>query len=405
MSMRWIIGLSSGSSADRVDAALVEAQGVGLDLKVRCVHVVHPAMPRDLRRLLLQPAAHKDEVKQVSLVHRLLGETLAAAARQVADQASFSLQHVQCLGCSGFPLWHDTDGRFPSALDLGMATVVAERTGVTTISDFAARDVAAAGQGAPLLALADHLLLGQAGEDRLLLQLGGTARVVYLPACARVPQVVGFDAGPCNSLLDGLMVQVTVGRESFDAGGKHGVQGRCREDVVQRWLGHPYLQRRPPKRMPRGAFGQEFIMQAVETARKESWSVHDLLCTATHFVARSVTQSLRRFLPEVKPARAILTGGGVRNGLLWHLLGQQLGCVTLEKSDVHGVPAEAHQAVAAAVLAALTVDGVPGNVPSATGASGARLLGSLTPGSSANWARCAAWVAAQLAPLTVPTPE
>jgi anhydro-N-acetylmuramic acid kinase len=263
--------------------------------------------------------------------------------------------------------------------------------------------MAAGGQGSPLVALADFLLFHHPEESRVLLHLGGLARLVFLPSGGgRVQEIQGFEPGPCNFLLDALIRQATGGRERFDPGGKHAVQGRCLEPVLQRWLGHPYLLRRPPKSLPRHLFGEEFVAQVLRQARQENWSVHDLLCTATHFVARGITDAMRRYLPSGRlPDRVLLTGGGVRNGLLLHLLQQQLGAIPLDRTDVHGVPAEARKAVSIGVLTALCVDGVPANVPSATGAVGSRLLGAWTPGSPANWARCLAWMAAQSAPPTV----
>jgi len=400
---RWIIGLASGSSADGIDAALLETEGSGLDLQVRLVHALHQPYARDLRTLILRASGSGScETKQLSLLHRLLGETFAAAARQVADRASFSLQRVQCIGCPGHTVWHEPEGRFPSTLGLGMPAVVAERTGVTTISDFRTRDVVAGGQGVPLAGMADYLLFRHPQENRVVVHLGGLARLVYLPATGRIQEVLGFEAGPCNILLDALMRQLTGGRESFDPGGKHAVQGHCLEPLLERWLNHPYLLRRPPKSLPRNLFGEDFAIQAVQQVRQMEGSLHDLLCTATHFVAQGITRSLRRFLPAGRALeRVLLSGGGVRNGLLWHLLEQQLAGVPMERTDALGIPAAARKAMGFAMLAALTVDGIPANVPSATGAAGARLLGNLTPGSSTNWARCLAWMANQTSPLAM----
>jgi anhydro-N-acetylmuramic acid kinase len=403
MTTRWTIGLASGSSADSVDATLLETEGVGLELQARPVCSLSQAYPRDLRDLLLRLGSPGiQEVKQICLLHRLLGETFATAARQVADRASFSLQRVQAIGCPGHTVWHEPDGRFPSTLCLGMSAVVAERTGVTTVGDFHARDLAAGGQGVPLGALVDYLLFRHSQESRVLLHLGGIARLVHLPAGGRLAEVVGFEVGPCNLLLDGLMRQVTGGREGFDPGGKHAVQGRCIEPLLQRWLGHPYLQRRPPKSLPRHGLAEDFILQGVQLARQMSWPLHDVLCTATHFVARSIAHSLRRFVPESRgPVQVLLSGGGVRNGLLWRLLEQDLAGLTLSRTDQVGIPADLRESLTFGVLALLTMDGVPAGMPSATGAAGARLLGSLTPGSSSHWARCLAWMATQTAPLTV----
>jgi anhydro-N-acetylmuramic acid kinase len=400
MSLRWIIGLASGSSVDGVDAALIELEGVGLDVRVRQAQGLHQAYSQELRELIRSVASQAtSEVRQVSRLHRLLGETFAGAARAIADHASLSLQKVQCIACPGHTVWHDPEGRFPSTLGLGMAAVVAERCGVTTVSDFRARDVAAGGQGVPLAALTDYLLFRHPHESRLLIHLGGLARVVFLPAGCRIQDVQGFEASPCTGLLDRLMRQLTGGRESYDPGGKHAVQGKCIEPLLQGWLHHPYLQRRPPKSLPRHLFGEEFAAQGVSQARQYNGSLHDLLCTATHFVARGITTSLKLLRSSAgRFDRVFLSGGGARNGLLWHLLEQQLGGIPLARTDAIGVPAEVRKALSFGILAALTLDGVPANVPSATGAAGSRLLGSLTPGASANWARCLAWMAAQTVP-------
>lgn len=404
MTPRWLIGLASGSSADGVDAALMELEGVGLDLHVRQVQGLHQPYGQELRALIRRISTSAPcEIRQVSLLHRLLGETFAAAARTVADHASLSLQRVQCIGCPGHTIWHDSEGRFPSTLGLGMAAVVAERCGVTTVSDFRSRDVAAGGQGVPLAALTDYLLFRHPRETRLLIHLGGLARIVLVPAGCRIHEVLGFEASPCNVLLDALMGHLTGGKASFDPGGKHAVQGKCIDTLLQNWLHHPYLQRRPPKALPRHLFGDDFATAAVQQVRQAGGSLHDLLCTATHFVARGITTAIRRFLPSSQRIdRILLSGGGVRNGLLWRLLEQPFEGVPLQRTDEVGLPADVRKALSFGMLAALTLDGVPASVPSATGAAGSRLLGSLTPGSSINWARCLAWMAAQTSPPFCP---
>jgi anhydro-N-acetylmuramic acid kinase len=403
MPTRWIIGLASGASADGVDAALLEIGGVGLNLKVRLVQSIHQPYGAELRDMLIRAGGQGPiPTQEISLLHRLLGETFAAAARQVADRASFTLHRTQCIGFAGHTLRHDPDGRFPSTFAAGMAPVVAERTGITTHHDLRSRDLAAGGQGAPLLALADHLLFQHTQENRVLLHLGGVARLVFLPARGRIHDIQGFEAGPCNAFLDTMIRLATNGRERFDSGGKYAVQGRCLEPVLQKWLGHPYLLRRPPKSLSRQLFGEEFVAQIVHLARAESWKLHDLLCTATHFVSRGITDAVHAFLPASRPVdRVLLTGGGIRNGLLLHLLQQQLGAIPLDRTDAHGVPVDARKAVCIGMLTALSIDGVPANVPSATGAAGSRLLGSFTPGSPANWSRCLSWMAAQATPHAV----
>src|SRR5258708_22060199 len=172
-------------------------------MRVEVVQVLQLPYGADLRDLSRRVGtAGACEVRHVGLLHRLLGETFATAARGVADRASMTLQLVQCIGCPGHSVWHDAEGRFPSTLGMGMAAVVAERTGVTTVSDFHDRDVAAGGQGIPMSALADHLLFRDAGENRVLIHLGGAARGVFLPAWGRLAGVGGFEPGPGNPAAD-----------------------------------------------------------------------------------------------------------------------------------------------------------------------------------------------------------
>jgi anhydro-N-acetylmuramic acid kinase len=399
MTNRWIIGLAPGTSLQGVDAALLEVHGHGLDVRVRLVHAHHQPYPRDLRTLLLRlGSAGSADIKQVGLLHRVLGEMFAVAARQVADQASFSLQQVLCLGCPAHCLWQETECRYPSLLEAGMAAVVAERTGVTTVADFRTRDLAAGGQGTPVEAVADYLLFRHPRENRVVVHLGGVATVVFLPAHGSLTDLVAFEAGPCNLLLECFLRQLTGNLQNGEPSGKHAVQGRCIESLLEAWLEHTYWQKRPPKSLSPLAFGDAFVAQAVQLGRQRQWDHNDLLCTVTHLVAHGISAAIRRLLPQEQlPDRILLSGGGVRNGLLWHLLDQQLPDTILARTDSEGVPADHRRALAFGILAALTVDGIPANIPSATGAAGSRLLGSLTPGSSSNWARCVAWMAQQSA--------
>lgn len=397
---RWIIGLASGSSADGVDAALLTLRGVGLEIKLEKLTGLHQPFSNELREMIRTiDSSMGCEPRTLGRLHRLLGETFAAAARSVADVAGQPLTRVQVIGCTGHTAGLELEGRFPGLLALGMPAVIAERTGVTVVSDYRARDLAAGGQGAPLGALPDHILFRHSSEGRLLLHLGGIVRLVYLPPAGRLHEVIGFEAAPCNILLDTLVRHLTGGREGYDPGGKHAVQGRCLESLLQSWLAHPALQRRPPRSLPRQAFGDEFALRAIEQLQPHGGSLHDLLCTATHFVARSIHASLRRFFPpSIRIDRILLSGGGVRNGFLLHLLKQQFPNVAFGRTDDAGIPAEQRKAVAHGLLAALTLDGVPGNAPGATGAAGSRLLGSLTPGSSSNWGRCLQWMGQHVSP-------
>ncbi|HMF14289.1 MAG TPA: anhydro-N-acetylmuramic acid kinase, partial [Gemmataceae bacterium] len=238
MPARWVIGLASGASVEGLDSALMELEGCGLEIRARVAQALHFPLSEDLRTILRRLARGQCAAGEASLAHRLLGESFAAAARHTADRASLGLQKVQCLGCSGHAASSNPDGRFPADLNLGMAAAVAERTGVTTASDYRARDVAAGGLGVPLSALADYVLLRDYKSDaaRLVIHLGTVAQVVSLPRRCRIQEITAFEAGPCNLMLNALMRRLTSGQEDFDNGGKNAVQGRCLEPLLERWL-------------------------------------------------------------------------------------------------------------------------------------------------------------------------
>jgi anhydro-N-acetylmuramic acid kinase len=397
MTRRWYIGLSSGSSLNGVDAALVRIDGTGEALVPHLEHFLHEPYGRDVRELLMR-GANAIGPKYLGLVHRVLGETFASTARKLVEQAKRPWRDVLAAGVSGHTAWHDTDGRYPSTISLGMPAVIAERTGLTVISDFRSRDVLVGGQGFPLTTATDARLFGDPVERRVLIHLGGVATVLWLPPAARAREVIGFQAAPCTLLLDGLMRLVTGGKETFDPGGKYAVQGRCLEPLVQRWQGHPVFKHKPPRIIPCHEFDGDFLIQAAELAKQHGGNLHDLLCSATHFAARAIVYAVQKYLPAA-PDRVLLSGGGVRNGLLWRLLEQELTPAPVERIDRHGLPIDAREALAFAALAALIMDAVPGNVPATTGATGPRLLGTFTPGADANWARCLAWMAGQTAHL------
>lgn len=378
---RVLIGLSVGSGLEGVDAAAVRAAGVGLELAPRAersVRVPFPPAARDVLRAGPSPE-----------LTRHVADTAVHAARTVLTPLGVSPRDVFAVGL--------LDPARPAAEVVipwpEVADRIAEQTGLTVLHGFRSRDHAAAGTGHPITAAAEYLLFREAAEDRLLIHLGAAAAVLFIPAGAKVSGLTGFEAGPGNGLLDAIVYHGTRGREPTDPGGKKAVQGRCLEPLLARWSDHPYLTRKPPKAVHPDAFGKAFLLAAFDTARQLGAGLPDLLCTATHLVARALGDACRTRLPA-GPRRVLLTGGGVRNGFLWQLVGQQFDGSIL-RSDELGLAPLARNAASAAVLAALTCDGVAGNLPLLTGAAGGRLIGHLAPGDGRNWARCAAWIADQ----------
>jgi anhydro-N-acetylmuramic acid kinase len=384
---RTFLGLSVGSGLEGVDAVAVRVEGLGLGLTPRVVPTARVAFPPAVRDVIRAGSTGPVALEFL----RGVADTIVFAARQALSRAAVSPRDTFAAGllepsrpAALLPIrWPEIAGR------------VAEQLGVTVLHGFADRDRAASGSGHPLTAVADFLLFRDETESRLLVHLGAVTSALLVPARGTISTTFGFEAGPGNQLLDAILYHGTRGKEFTDAGGKRAVQGRCLDPLLARWFEHPHLMRAPPKAVHPDAFGRSFLLAAFDAARQLSAGLLDLLCTATHLVARALGDGSR--LPQMKPEgkrRVLFTGGGVRNGFLWQLGAAQFGG-GVERSDATGVPALARNAAAAGVLAALTCDGVSGNLPILTGATGGRLLGHITPGDNRNWARCAAWLADQ----------
>jgi anhydro-N-acetylmuramic acid kinase len=279
--------------------------------------------------------------------------------------------------------------------------VIAERTGAPVVADFRTADMAAGGQGAPLVPMVDYLLLRDARKGTVALNIGGIANFTVIPAGAKPQQVFGFDTGPGNMIIDGLVRHFTKGQKAYDAGGRWAAKGRVIEPLLSEVLRLPFFAQQPPKSAGREQFGQQFIQQffldadigadgvrpgpkalrpynARRAARPE-----DLLRTATEMTARTIADALERFvLGKIAIHRLIISGGGAHNRLLMARLTELLPNLRIHCSDEFGLDVDAKEAIAFAVLADRTMHGLPGNLPSVTGARRPVVLGKiLRPGS------------------------
>jgi anhydro-N-acetylmuramic acid kinase len=255
--------------------------------------------------------------------------------------------------------------------------VIAERTGAAVVADFRTADLAVGGQGAPLVPLVDYLLLRDAHQGTVALNIGGIANFTVIPARAKPQDVFGFDTGPGNMVIDGLVRQFTRGRKLFDAGGRMAARGTVLRPLLEEILRLPYFRQKPPKSAGREQFGAEFVTRYFPD--RQGARLKDLLRTATELTARTISDALERFVfPMSKIHRLIVSGGGARNNLLLHRLKALLPELSVHTSDKYGLPVDAKEAIAFAVLADRAMHGLPGNLPSVTGARKATLLGALT---------------------------
>lgn len=378
------VGLISGTSMDGVDAAAVTIGDGAMCVDLRAF-LTWP-YPPEIRAALLEVC--RDGAGSALAICRLsmaLGEVFAEAAQAVIARAGWTPREVALIGSHGQTTVSDmTEGciggyRVYSTLQLAQPAVIAERTGITVVSDFRARDIAVGGRGAPLVPLVDALLYAAPGRARALLNLGGIANLTLLPASGDLARVIGFDTGPANMPLDTVMRLTSGGTESFDRDGAHAARGTVNNELLRRLLTHPFLQHAPPKATGGEEFGERFV--AALLAEYPALPRDDLLATLTRFTAETVSAALRRWFPGGETSEEVLvSGGGVHNQALMRELTRALAPIVVRRVDAVGGHGDAKEAVAFAVLGYLTLRGRAGNLPSVTGAGRAVPLGSITPG-------------------------
>lgn len=378
-----VIGLMSGTSLDGVDAALVRI-GPG-DAGVLSWQVLGfvtvPYTPE--QRLAIQQAIAGAGPPDLCRLHGMLGEWLAAAALEVCQVAGVSVEEVDLIGSHGQTVWHEPPdkGARGTSLQLGCAATIAERTGVPVVSDFRSRDMAAGGQGAPLVTWADRVLFAKHGRRRALQNIGGMANVTWLPRPEDGLAPFAFDTGPGMALVDAAAELASDGKLTYDRDGCWAARGRVQESLLQELLAHPFLSREPPKSTGREVFGQPYVLELVNRVvpgNQQAWA--DLIVTLVAFTARSIGHAYRQWVLPRGVDEVFLAGGGARHPVLRRLISQELAPVPVLPAHELGLDPDARESVAFAVLAWAHAQGKAGNVPGATGARGGRVLGSYTPG-------------------------
>ena len=372
---RIVIGAMSGTSADGVDAAVVRIAGRGTSMTATLLAHRQHAYPPDLRQAVFRARAAADPVRLGDLARlgRQISLAYAQAVRDAMAAANVAAAEVAAVAAHGQTLFHEP----PDTIQWLDPALLASETGCAVVSDFRRADLAAGGQGAPLVPFADYVLFGHPQKTRVLLNLGGIGNITHLRAGASIKELVAFDTGPGNCISDALVRAIEPAGPGLDVDGAIAARGVPVHPLLQHALADPYFAKPPPKSTDVPAMLSVFNSARASIGRNDRFE--DLVRTACLLTATTVADAIRKFCDPF-PDELIVSGGGVRNGTLMQLLRDRLGAaVPVLPVDDLGVPSEAKEAVAFALLAAATLDGEPSNVPAATGAKRPAVLGSITP--------------------------
>lgn len=380
----YVLGLMSGTSADGIDVALAEVSGDPPFLRAKLHDFASIAYPRRVRAAVLRLAeGEPTSTAEISQLNFLLGELFAEAAITACRRFGVPITRIDLIGSHGQTIYHQGQAssflgtrRVSSTLQIGEPSLIAGLTGVTTVGDFRPADMAAGGQGAPLVPFVDFLLYRDAKEGRASLNIGGIANVTVIPAGADPADVFAFDTGPGNMVVDALVAHSTGGRRTYDRDAKSAREGKLLPELLNSLLTDPYFRVRPPKSAGREQYGREYVARLLDWGRAHRAKPEDLIRTATVFTALSIVDAWNRFVtPKVHITKLIVSGGGAHNPLLMTQLAALLKGVNVLTSGQVGIPEDAKEAFAFAILAYETFHRRPSNLPSATGAKRPAILG------------------------------
>ena len=374
-----VIGLMSGTSADGIDAALVDITGRSARLTVRLLQYTSIAFPRKLQTHILQTCESGDG-PEVCDLNVTLGERFAKATLKLIKLAGLTERDIHLVGSHGQTLYHHPRASTRSTLQIGEPSIIAERTGITTVSDFRPRDMAAGGEGAPLTPYAHQVLFQHKTRSRLIVNLGGICNVTYIPSKNIHGNIVAFDVGPANMMINSAINRSSKGKAAQDTNGATAAKGRPDEALLRTLLRHRFLKRHPPKSTGREEFGDAYVQQVMRDAKRDKMRNEDLLATLTAFTALAARAS-QQFLPGPVD-EVLLAGGGARNRTLVKEFCTAFSPIPVHTVDAYGWNNQAIEATAFAIMAYQTIRGMPNNLPSVTGARHSVVMGKIIPGRS-----------------------
>jgi anhydro-N-acetylmuramic acid kinase len=376
-----VIGLMSGTSVDGIDAALVEITGKELNLQVQLLAGKTYAYPSDLREQILAVCGGKPlPVQELAALDDAIAFHFAIAAQQIQQEHPTA----ELIGSHGQTVYHRPPTKGESnnlgySWQIGRGEVIANLTGITTIDNFRAADIAAGGEGAPLVSKIDACLLSHSNFFRAIQNLGGIGNVTYLPPKQESDwekQISGWDTGPSNTLLDLAVQRLTKGSQTYDRDGEWSAKGSPNHQLVSKWLKQDFFNQQPPKSTGRELFGLDYLNKCWQDMMQFGLNDADCLATLTELTVASIVHSYQHFLPKI-PDQVLLCGGGSRNLYLRQRLQAELTSAQILTTDDVGINGDFKEAIAFAILAYWRANSIPGNLPQVTGASQPVLLGDI----------------------------
>ena len=386
--VRHVVGMMSGTSVDGVDAALVEISGTDSEPKVKLLAFENKPYPPQVREKifsLFTPA--NATVDKVGYMNFLLGEIYAKSALSVIEKAGMKPEEIDVIGSHGQTIWHAPIPERPDGIpvaytvQIGEGSVIAERTGILTVSDFRVADMAAGGQGAPLVPFSEYLLYRREKETILLQNIGGIGNMTVMPAGAKPRDVFAFDTGPGNMIIDAVISAVTGGEKTYDAGGETAAKGRVCNALLDILKEEPYYRQPLPKTTGREHFGVQYTEKILSWWKENPIPVEDLLATVTDLTAYSIADAYERYvLPKYRASEIIVGGGGSYNATLLRFMKERFaphGVAVRTQEDL-GLSSDAKEAVAFALMADCCMRGKANTLPSVTGAEHPAVMGKIS---------------------------
>lgn len=374
---RYIIGLVSGASCDGIDAVLVRLKGTRPDMAIRLLATNTFPYEESFRNILL--SEHKT-ARELCELNFQMGELLAKAALEMMKIGKEQNIEVDLIASHGHTVVHLPPPTYPNVgtLQIGEPSIIAERTGLPVVSDFRARDMAAGGQGAPLMPYADWILFRRMNKNILCINIGGIANISVIPPAFE--EIFAFDTGPGNIIIDTTVRLLTRGEMNMDKDGQLARRGKVIEEFLDYLLDHPYFQKIPPKSTSRSEFSEDVYLRDAILSRKDDYPLEDLVATVTTAVVRTITDAYERFIkPRYTIDHVIVGGGGAKNRTILKWLARSFMPIPVFTSDQYGIPNACREALSFAILGNETICGTPANIPQVTGASKPVILGKITP--------------------------